>query len=97
MQETTEVEQLCVKVLSDDISQVLAKTVGASGLAGILAIDKTGNIHVLRPENVGQHPAQFPIKTKEIESITPVSVVAYKGSFCISLVIGGKACIFCIG
>lgn len=97
MKETTQAEQLCVKVLPNDINQALAKAVGTSDLAGILAIDKTGHIHVLRPENVREHPARFPIKTTEIESITPVSVVTYKGSYCITMVIGGKACIFCIG
>jgi len=69
---------------------------GVKDIALMSCIDKDGNTHILKGDRVTDHPdATFPIKTSEIQSITPISVVKYTGSTCITYVQGGTLYTIC--
>ena len=69
---------------------------GVGDIALTICIDKNGNQHVLRGDGVNDSQKNtFPIATTEIQDITPMSAVKYKGSTCITYVQGGVAYTVC--
>ena len=71
-------------------------TTGVSDIAMMICIDKNGKQHVLKGKNVENDSNNtFPIKTKEIQEITAMSVVKYSGSNCITYVLGGTSYSIC--
>lgn len=69
---------------------------GVNDIAMMICIDKNGQQHVLRGDGVDNSPNNtFPIATTEIQEITPMSIVKYTGSTCITYVQGGTSYTIC--
>jgi len=69
---------------------------GVTDIAVMKCIDKKGNTRLLTGDGVRDHPdPQFPIATTEILGITPISEVHYKGSYCMTYIMGGSSISFC--
>jgi hypothetical protein len=69
---------------------------GITDIAGMMVIDKKGQIHMLKSEEVEHREnTTFPIATTEIRGIVPMSMVQYEGSTCVTIVIGGVPHTFC--
>lgn len=67
--------------LPDDISRSLAEASGISKLGAVLVFDNEGEFKLLKPAST---------RLNRIATATTLK------PFCIQLVIGGKACVFCI-
>ncbi len=69
---------------------------GITDIAGMMVIDKKGQIHMIRSEEVEHREnTTFPIATTAIKGIVPMSMVEYEGSNCITIIIGGTAVTYC--
>ncbi len=69
---------------------------GITDIAGMMVIDKKGQIHMIRSEEVEHREnVTFPIATTEIQGITSASMVQYKGSDCVTIIINGASVTIC--
>ena len=81
------------KDLPDAARQAL-EDAGIDLLAAI-CVDKQGNIHRVKGQDVNERSAKFPIQTTEIQGITSVGMVRHKGSDCWTIIIDGIPYTFC--
>ncbi len=64
-------------------------------LAAAICVDKQGKMHMLKGSGVNGRDTKFPIQTTAIEDITTMSAVQYKGSTCITIMVGGLPYTYC--
>ncbi len=64
-------------------------------VAAITCLDKNGEIQILQASDVNERETVYPIQTTAIEDITSMSTVRYKGSQCVTIVIGGSSYTYC--
>jgi hypothetical protein len=78
----TEITSLDSINLPEEISRSLAEIAGIGELGAILAFDKEGKSVLLKPGSAAH--------------TTRITAAATLKPICIKMVIGGKACVFCI-
>ncbi len=80
-----------------DLPEAAKKALEEAGidLAAAICVDKQGKTHMLKGSGVNGRDTNFPITTTAIEEITSTSMVRYKGSHCITIVIGGSPHTYC--
>ena len=64
-------------------------------VAAIACFDKNGEMQILQASDIKEKETNFPITTTAIEDITPMSAVRYKGSTCITIMVGGLPYTYC--
>ncbi len=80
-----------------DLPEAAKQALEAAGVdvAAVICVDKQGKTHMLKGSDVNERETKFPIETTAIEEITATSMVRYKGSHCITIVIGGIPHTYC--
>ncbi len=68
---------------------------GITDIASMIVTDKNGQIHMLKYKETEHRETTFPIPTTEIQGMTSIGLVGYKGSNCCTHIIGGVPVTIC--
>jgi len=80
-----------------DLPEAALKAFEKEGIdiSSVICTDKTGKMHMMKNTDVHVKDTKFPIATTEIQGMSSVSSVLYKGSNCCTYIINGNSVTFC--